>query len=101
MKTGKGYAGRDTDIPEGGKHMGMFYNSKGYYEDLKFSGGKNNGTILYNHDIYRVKPAAFEEVSYCTNMKWMVEALESFAYERLQSGDYETYFEKMGRAENK
>ncbi len=48
--------------------MGLFYNSKGYYEDLRFTGGKSNGTILYKHDIYRVKPAAFEEVSYCTNM---------------------------------
>ena len=75
--------------------MGLFYNSKGYYEDLRFTGGKSNGTILYKHDIYMVKPAAFEEVSYCTNMKWMVEALELFAYEKIQSGDYETYFEKI------
>ena len=79
--------------------MGLFYNGKGYYEELQFTGGKNNGMIIYKHDIYRVKPAAFEEVSYCTNMKWMVEALEGFAYEKIQSGDYESYFEKIDRKE--
>ena len=53
--------------------------------------------ILYKHDIYRVKPAAFEEVNYCTNMKWMVEALELFAYEKIQSGEYETFFDKIDK----
>jgi len=81
--------------------MGLFYNSKGYCEELRFTGGKGNGMILYKHDIYRVKPAAFAEVSYCTNMKWMIDALEEFAYEKIQSGDYETYFEKTGGKENK
>lgn len=77
--------------------MGLFYNSKGYCEELRFTGGESNGMIHYNHDIYRVKPEAFEAVNYCTNMKWLVEALEIFAYEKIQSGDYETYFEKIGR----
>ena len=81
--------------------MGLFYNSKGYCEELRFTGGNGNGMILYKHDIYRVKPAAFEEVSYCTNMKWMIDVLEEFAYEKIQSGDYETYFEKTGGKENK
>ena len=81
--------------------MGLFYNSKGYCEELRFTGGKGNGMILYKHDIYRVKPAAFEEVSYCTNMKWMIDVLEEFAYEKIQSADYETYFEKTGGKENK
>lgn len=77
--------------------MGLFYNSKGYCEELRFTGGESNGMIHYKHDIYRVKPEAFEAVNYCTNMKWLVEVLEVFAYEKIQSGDYETYFEKIDR----
>ena len=66
-----------------------------YYEYPRFSGGSNYGTIRYKYDSYRVKAAAFAEVRHCTNMKWMVEALEVLAMRKIQSGEYETYFEKI------
>ena len=66
-----------------------------YSDYTRFSGGINHGTIRYKNDTYRVKPAAFKEMSYCTNIKWMVEALEVLAFEKIRSGDYETYFEKI------
>ena len=50
--------------------------------------------FLYNNG-YRVKAAAFAEVRHCTNMKWRVEALEVLAMRKIQSGEYETYFEKI------
>ena len=66
-----------------------------YYEYPRFSGGINYGTIHYKYDSYRVKAAAFVEVSHCTNMKWMVEALEVLALQKIQSGEYEDYFRKI------
>lgn len=66
-----------------------------FYEYPRFSGGSNYGTIRYKYDSYRVKAAAFAEVRHCTNMKWMVEALEVLAMQKIQGGEYETYFEKI------
>ena len=69
--------------------------SKEYHEYPTFSGGCDYGEIRYKYDRYRVKRAAFEEVSHCTNMKWKVEALEMLAFEKIQSGEFEHYFWKV------
>ena len=66
-----------------------------YYEYPTFFGGCEYGIIRYKYDSYRVTREAYELVKHCTNMKWMAEATEMVAFEKIQNGEFEEYFGKI------